>query len=150
MKKVLSEEERKRRNGKLVIWGLVVLLIGLIVYGLIDTDYHSYHRIRENEPRIFGEVIEIEEKRFLLRLHPASRRYDEYTEVWVSLKVKTRAGDDSVSVGNAVEVYYDGNVSRNEAEEPWVETVYMLLDEGDAVAYFERYYSEYPYPFIEK
>lgn len=152
MKKVLSETEQKQRNGKIVKYGLIVFLLALIVYGLIDTWHHSMDYISAHKPKLFGTILEVEEDRILIAVHSFSEIDERYWDqaVWVNRHTELPQSDDEFFVGSALSGRYNGRVTRNEANEPWIDKVYLLWDEGDAEDYYARLSSYELYQSQEK
>lgn len=103
---------------------IITLLLALIcVVGLVGCNNRSLDNIIENEPSITGVVMEVYENSFHMLGEP-TEGYPNAEEYSVSLNVENKDSYTSVSVGDEVIVYHDGEIA--ESDPLQINTVYAI------------------------
>lgn len=102
---------------------LIALVLTLIyVSGLVGCNNKSMNYIIENEPSVTGIVEKVHDNSIIINLETES--YPSGTSCEVSLDVENKDSYTSVSVGDEVVVYYNGEIS--ESYPLQINTVYAI------------------------
>ena len=97
---------------------LIALVLALVCFlTLVGCNNRSINYIISNEPNITGVVKETNENAILIE--------NKNGEYWVSLNVENKDSMTHLSIGDAVVVYYDGNIA--ESYPMQINTVYAIL-----------------------
>lgn len=98
------------------------ILILVCVLGLAGCNDQTMDDIIENEPNITGIVEEVRDNYILINIKRES--YPEGASCKVSLDVENKDSYASVSVGDEIIVYYNGEIAESDPLE--INTVYAI------------------------
>lgn len=102
---------------------LMALSLTLIyTAGLVGCNNRSMNYIIENEPSVTGTVEEVRDNSMIIYLETES--HPNGANCKVSLAVENKDSYTSVSVGDEVVVYYDGNIAESYSLQ--INTVYAI------------------------
>lgn len=91
-------------------WIIISLMLALVGCS------KSMNYVIEHEPSFVGKVETITNEYVIVNVNSDDPLYDEYATVQVSLNVELQDSFLSLSNGDEIVVYYDGNIIENKAE----------------------------------
>lgn len=108
-----------KNNKKIYIaLGVILLIAFLLVYNFNRND--SYHK-----PNFTGTVTEIFDKSIMVSVDEGEEELDSSDKIIVSLDVKSKDSKTHFTVGDRVNVFYDGVIA--ESYPAQINTVYEIL-----------------------
>ena len=108
---------------------LMVIIISIVVILSFVGCRRDLNYIISNKPSVLGTVEEITENAILITCHDL-QGYEQDVQCWVSLDIQYEDGKSEYSVGDTVDVFYDGTIA--ESYPLQINTVYAIFLQGPA------------------
>ncbi len=103
---------------------LTAIIISVICLILFAGCRRDLNYIISNKPSVLGTVEEITDSAMLITCHDL-QGYEQDVQCWVSLDVEYEDGLSEYSIGDIVDVFYDGTIA--ESYPLQINTVYAIF-----------------------